>query len=62
MKKIMRRKSLILMSSGLFVIAILQIFSYQIELPDLAKVSFIGVGIGLLITSLIFGNIKTVHS
>lgn len=61
MKKITRNKSIILMSIGLIVIAISQVFSYQMELSDLAKGSFIGVGIGLLLTSLIFGNFKTVR-
>jgi len=62
MEKTTRNKSLILMSSGLFVITIGQILSYQMELPDVAKGSFIGIGIGLLLTSLILGKFKTVRS
>lgn len=61
MKKITKRKSIILMSFGLFVIATSQIFSHLLELPDFAKGSFIGIGIGLLLTATIFGNFKTVQ-
>jgi len=59
-KKITKRKALLLLSIGMFVIATSQIFSQYFELPDFAKGSFIGVGIGLLLTSLILGNFKTV--
>ncbi|WP_178984543.1 hypothetical protein [Winogradskyella helgolandensis] len=62
MKKITKRKALILLSIGMFVIATSQVFSYYFELPDLAKGSFVGIGIGLLLTSLIFGNFKTASS
>jgi hypothetical protein len=34
MKKIINRKSVILMSSGMFIIAVSQIFSHFVELPD----------------------------
>lgn len=59
MKKITKKKTLILISTGMFVIAASQIFSQFIELTDLAKGSFMGIGIGLLLTSMIFGNFKT---
>ncbi|MDV7186086.1 hypothetical protein R3X25_02230 [Lutibacter sp. TH_r2] len=62
MKKLTKRKALILVSMGIFIIATSQVFSYYFELPDLAKGSFIGIGIGLLCTSLIFGNIKTARN
>ena len=62
MKKTTKRKALILFPIGIFIIATSQIFSYYFELPDLAKGSFVGIGIGLLLTTLIFGNIKTTHS
>ncbi|WP_458625930.1 hypothetical protein [Winogradskyella sp. PC D3.3] len=60
MKTITKKKTLLLISIGIFVVAISQIFSQLTELPDLAKGSFIGIGIGLLLTGLIFGNFKTV--
>jgi hypothetical protein len=60
MKKITKRKALILLSIGIFIIATSQVFSHYIELPDLANGSLIG--IGLLLTSLIFGNFKTVRN
>ncbi|WP_405576893.1 hypothetical protein [Winogradskyella sp. Asnod2-B02-A] len=59
MKKITKRRTLILISFGMFVIATSQIFSHFIELSDLMKGAFTGIGIGLLLTSLIFGNFKT---
>ena len=62
MKRITKQKALILVVIGMFIIATSQVFSYYFELPDLAKGSFVGIGIGLLLTSLIFGNIKTTHS
>ncbi|MFT5754104.1 MAG: hypothetical protein ACI924_001331 [Flavobacterium sp.] len=62
MKKITKRKALILLSIGIFIIATSQVFSHYIELPDLANGSLIGIGIGLLLTSLIFGNFKTVRN
>ena len=54
-----KRKSLILLSSGMFVIAISQILSHFVELPDLAKGLFIGIGISMLLLAIIFGNRKT---
>ena len=62
MKKITKRKAVILLSIGLFVITSSQVFSHYMELNDLTKGSFIGIGIGLLLTSLIFGNFKTVSN
>ena len=59
MKKLTKRKALILVSMGICIIATSQVFSYYFELPDLAKGSFMGIGIGLLIMSLIFGNFNT---
>jgi len=60
MKKITKRKALILMSIGMFVIATSQVFSHYLELPDLVKGAFIGIGFGLLLTATIFGNFRTV--
>ena len=62
MKKIIKRKALILLSIGMFIIATSQVFSHYFELPDLVNGSLIGIGIGLLLTSLIFGNFKTVRN
>jgi len=59
MRRITKRKSLILISIGILVIAASQVFSHYVELPDLVKGTFIGVGIGLLLTATIFRNFKT---
>ena len=58
MKKIINRKSLILMSIGIFVIAVSQIFSHFVKLPDLTKGLFFGIGIGMLLLAIIIGNFK----
>ena len=59
MKNITKRKSLILMSIGMFVIAVSQILSHFVELPDLTKGLFFGIGIGMLLLAIIFNNFKT---
>ena len=61
MKKTTQRKALILSSLGLFAIATTQMLSHFVEVNDLAKGSFIGIGIGLLLTSLIFINANPVR-
>ena len=60
MKNITKRKTLILMSIGLFVVSASQIFFQFVELTDLMKGTFMGIGIGLISTSIIFGNFKTI--
>lgn len=60
MKKISKKNALILLTAGMFVIATSQIMNRFMELSDLAKGIFIGIGIGLLILSAKFGNFKTV--
>ena len=60
MKKTTKRKALILISSGLFVIATSQVFSHYIALPDFVLGVLMGVGIGLLLTATIFGTLKAV--
>ncbi|WP_299838526.1 hypothetical protein [uncultured Tenacibaculum sp.] len=62
MKRITKRKTLILLSIGMFVIANQHVLSQYFELPDFTKGSITGIGIGLLLTSLIFGNFKTMHN
>lgn len=59
MKKKAKKKSLVLLSIGLFVIAVSQILSHFVGLPDLAKGSFVGIGIGMLLLATILGNLKT---
>nr|WP_309755717.1 hypothetical protein [Flavobacterium sp.] len=59
MKKIINRKSVILMSSGMFIIAVSQIFSHFVELPDFTKGLFFGIGIGMLLLAIIFGKYRT---
>ena len=61
MNKISKRKTLTLISIGMFVCATAQMFSQLMELSDLAKGSFTGIGIGLLFIATIFGNFKTVQ-
>ncbi|MDN3665580.1 hypothetical protein ACFFU1_16505 [Algibacter miyuki] len=61
MKKITKKKTLILLSIGMFVIATSQIFSQFMELSDFAKGSFMGIGLGLLLTALIIGNFRTIQ-
>ncbi|WP_439128000.1 hypothetical protein [Polaribacter sp.] len=56
MKKIIKRKRVSLLLVGLFLIAILQIVSHFTPLNDFVKGSFMGVGFGLLVTSLIVGK------
>ena len=48
------------MSIGLFVVSASQIFFQFMELTDLMKGTFMGIGIGLISTSIIFGNFKTI--
>jgi len=48
-----------LLSIGIFMIAVSQTLSHYIHLTDLGKGSTIGIGIGLLLTALFFGNFKT---
>ncbi|WP_055445327.1 hypothetical protein [Lacinutrix himadriensis] len=59
MKKITKRKTLILISIGMFVIATSQILSQFMGLTDLTKGAFMGIGIGLLLTPMIFEKFKT---
>ena len=58
MKKINKRKTLTILSIGLFLIAFSQIVSHFIILNDVIKGFLMGIGIGLLITSLIIRNFK----
>lgn len=59
MKRISKKNSLTLITIGMFVIATSQIITHFFELPDLAKGSFFGIGLGLSILSLTLGNFKT---
>ncbi|GGG97623.1 hypothetical protein GCM10011416_14580 [Polaribacter pacificus] len=59
MKNNSKRKTLILFSIGLFVIASSQLLSQFTEITDMMKGSLMGFAIGLLLTSLMFGNFKT---
>ena len=57
MKKITNRKSVILMSSGVLIIVVSQIFSHFVKLPDLTKGIFFG--IGMLLLAIVFGKYRT---
>jgi hypothetical protein len=61
MKKITKRNSLILMSSGMFIIVTSQVFSHFVELTDLAKGLFLGIGLGFLILAVALRNYNTVQ-
>lgn len=49
---------MILIAVGMFVISISLILSHFVALNDFAKGVCIGVGIGLLLISVIFGNFR----
>jgi hypothetical protein len=55
MKKISKIQSMLLLAIGMFTIAASQITTRFIELPDMAKGVFVGIGFGFLILSLTFG-------
>ncbi|GGD96571.1 hypothetical protein [Maribacter cobaltidurans] len=61
MRKITKSKAMILMAVSMFIIAMSQIASRFITLNDFTKGSFIGVGIGLLLITLVFGDFKSVR-
>lgn len=52
MNRITKRKSLILISVGLLVISFTQVLTHYIELPDLTKGLFTGIGMGMLVIAL----------
>jgi len=56
MKKISQKKALLMLVFGLLVVATSQGFSQLGDLPEMIKGTSTGVGIGLLLTALIFGN------
>jgi len=58
MKNTAKRKALILIPIAMFIIAASQIFSQFVALTDITKGLSIGIGIGLLLTALIFRNFK----
>jgi len=59
MKTISKRKSALLLSTGMLLMAASQLRSQYLEVPDFAKGICIGMGIGLLLISLFFSNFKT---
>ncbi|NRR92235.1 hypothetical protein HSX10_11715 [Winogradskyella undariae] len=59
MKTRKQQKTLLLLCVGLFIIAASQIISYYVQLTDFIKGSATGIGIGLLLTALIFSTSKT---
>ncbi|WP_147676636.1 hypothetical protein [Algibacter pacificus] len=61
MKNITKRKALTLLSVGIFIIAASQVFSHYLQLIDLTKGTFTGIGIGLLLTALGFGSFKNIR-
>lgn len=61
MKKYREKKTMLLMSVGMLVIGASQIIAHYMQPNDLTKGLFWGIGIGLLLTALIFGKFKTVQ-
>ena len=61
MKNSTKKKAIILLVLGLFIMVTSQIFAYYVEFPDFAKGSLMGIGIGLLGTSLMLGNFRKAH-
>jgi len=62
MNKLTKGKALILLSIGMFVIAASQIVAQYFEVSDLVKGSIVGMGIGLLLTSVFFGSFKSANN
>ncbi|WP_373058135.1 hypothetical protein [Zunongwangia sp. H14] len=58
MSKITKPKSLTLISSGMFIIALSQILSHYIELPDFLQGLLMGIGIALLLLAVSLGKFK----
>ena len=54
-----RSKSLILLASGMAVIALSQIVSHYFTLSDMANGAFIGLGFGILLVSVMARKFKT---
>ncbi|MFW2377845.1 MAG: hypothetical protein ACN4ES_14915 [Cellulophaga baltica] len=59
MKKTAKRKALILIPIAMFIVAASNIGSQFLVLTDITKGLSIGIGIGLLLTALTFGNFKS---
>ena len=59
MKKMTKRKTVLLLCIGMFVIATSQISFQYVALNDLVRGAFMGIGIGLLLTAMILGSFKT---
>ncbi len=56
MKNLYRKKSLMLLSIGILTIATSQILTHYLKVSDLMQGLSFGVGIGLLITAIVFRN------
>ncbi|MFK7114921.1 hypothetical protein V3468_10800 [Flavobacterium oreochromis] len=59
MERNLKKNVLILMITGIFVIATSQILNRFIELTDFTKGALIGIGVGFLLLSVTFGNLKS---
>lgn len=62
MNGITKRKALVLISIGMSIISFAQIISLYVEISDLTRGSFIGIGVGMLLVALIKGNFKSARS
>ncbi|XRE41888.1 hypothetical protein ACIVBQ_000092 [Tenacibaculum discolor] len=56
MKNLYRKKSLMLLSIGILTIAASQILAHYLKVSDLIQGLSFGIGIGLLITAIVFRN------
>ncbi|WP_156831967.1 hypothetical protein [Kaistella palustris] len=60
MKKFSRKNALLLLAAGTLIIAVSQVaVHYSPEFPDFAKGALSGIGIGILILAVFFGDFKT---
>ncbi|MDY8135383.1 hypothetical protein [Aquimarina sp. 2201CG5-10] len=62
MNRVSKRKSALLISAGILVIAFTQISSQYIALSDLAKGLLTGIGIGTLLIPLALKNSRSIKS
>lgn len=61
MEKASKRKTIVLLSTGIFLISMSLIVSNYYELPDFIKGITFGIGIGLLVRSIMTKNLKYIR-
>jgi hypothetical protein len=58
MKNMSKKTTQLLLIIGLFIIALSQIIFHYVKMPDLAKGSIVGIGLGLSLLSMILRKTK----